>query len=141
MKITTFILIIFLIAYNATAQRNVDLVIADATWHYMFHCYISLHEDEGMMGQFVVKNTATPISTAISNKKDFLIYHNLANNKIFIKFLYPPLQVNDVSVIDAVGKTVYVLPSLQLQNGIDVKNFANEIIYLQLTNQAKNKCT
>lgn len=31
---------------------------ADTLHPYMYHCHISLHEDEGMMGQFIVKNTA-----------------------------------------------------------------------------------
>ena len=27
---------------------------ADPTWPYMFHCHLLLHEDMGVMGQFVV---------------------------------------------------------------------------------------
>jgi FtsP/CotA-like multicopper oxidase with cupredoxin domain len=26
----------------------------DPTWPYMYHCHLMLHEDQGMMGQFVV---------------------------------------------------------------------------------------
>ncbi len=37
---------------------------ADATHPYMFHCHIALHEDEGMMGQFVVVDTSTTTSVA-----------------------------------------------------------------------------
>jgi FtsP/CotA-like multicopper oxidase with cupredoxin domain/arylsulfatase A-like enzyme len=38
---------------------------ADITHPYMYHCHISLHEDEGMMGQFVVGSTA--VSPTVSN--------------------------------------------------------------------------
>ncbi len=37
---------------------------ADITHPFMYHCHISLHEDEGMMGQFVVGSTA--ISPTVS---------------------------------------------------------------------------
>lgn len=26
----------------------------DPTWPYMYHCHLALHEDQGMMGQFLV---------------------------------------------------------------------------------------
>jgi hypothetical protein len=32
---------------------------ADTAHPFMYHCHIALHEDEGMMGQFIVKNTST----------------------------------------------------------------------------------
>lgn len=35
---------------------------ADSTAPYMFHCHIALHEDEGMMGQFVVIDKGTRIT-------------------------------------------------------------------------------
>jgi len=40
-------------------QRTYRLIMrfedyADPTWPYMYHCHLLLHEDEGMMGQFVV---------------------------------------------------------------------------------------
>jgi len=43
---------------------------ADATHPYMFHCHIALHEDEGMMGQFVVVDTTT--TTSVAEKRERL---------------------------------------------------------------------
>ncbi len=41
---------------------------ADSTAPYMFHCHIALHEDEGMMGQFVVvDNGSTPTVSFMSS--------------------------------------------------------------------------
>ena len=48
---------------------------ADSTHPYMYHCHFSNHEDGGMMGQFVVKNTSSlPLSllsftTLLANKE------------------------------------------------------------------------
>ncbi len=40
-------------------QTTVELLVRftdhhDPTWPYMYHCHLMLHEDQGMMGQFVV---------------------------------------------------------------------------------------
>lgn len=37
------------------ALRFTDYV--DPTWPYMYHCHLAMHEDQGMMGQFLVLNT------------------------------------------------------------------------------------
>jgi bilirubin oxidase len=47
---------------------------ADSTMPYMFHCHILTHEDEGMMGQFVV----TPIPT--ETKEDIRIEPKVGPN-------------------------------------------------------------
>lgn len=43
---------------------------ADATHPYMFHCHMTFHEDEGLMGQFIVTPPVTSLpSISISNTK------------------------------------------------------------------------
>ncbi|MBS1560212.1 MAG: multicopper oxidase domain-containing protein [Bacteroidetes bacterium] len=43
---------------------------ADAQHPYMFHCHIALHEDEGMMGQFVVVDTIATTSVSEQRSAD-----------------------------------------------------------------------
>jgi blue copper oxidase len=43
---------------------------ADSTHPYMYHCHVSFHEDEGMMGQFVVTPPVSTLpSVSITDKK------------------------------------------------------------------------
>jgi FtsP/CotA-like multicopper oxidase with cupredoxin domain len=46
-------------------SRAVELVVrfdehADPEWPYMYHCHLLRHEDQGMMGQFVVLGEGQP---------------------------------------------------------------------------------
>ena len=54
--------------------RFVDF--ADATHPYMYHCHIAAHEDEGMMGQFVVDPAPTRVHPEITDEHSLLVYPN-----------------------------------------------------------------
>ncbi|HQW46037.1 MAG: multicopper oxidase domain-containing protein [Bacteroidetes bacterium] len=48
---------------------------------YMFHCHLLHHEDDGMMGSFVVIDSAWALNIQeITNTNDFSIYPNPTNN-------------------------------------------------------------
>jgi blue copper oxidase len=113
---------------------------ADALHPFMYHCHISLHEDEGMMGQFVVTGTATSTLQAIKKANDIKLYPNPANDRLFINFSDPNMQAYYVRISNALGKTMYMLPRPQLQEGIDISNFASGVYTLELTDE-KTKTT
>ncbi len=110
---------------------------ADALHPFMFHCHISLHEDEGMMGQFVVTN---PNSVNTLEKIDIpvTIYPNPANSHLFVKFNNPNQSAYYIRIIDVLGRTIMMLPQPDLSNGIDVKQLKNGIYHILITeNQSK----
>lgn len=115
---------------------------ADATHPFMFHCHIALHEDEGMMGQFVVTNTNTAIGMNEKNKdeKDFLLYPNPANDRLYISFIDPSMVAYYIRITNSVGKTIYMLPRPELSNGLDISALAAGIYFIQLTDD-KTKLT
>jgi len=115
---------------------------ADATHPFMFHCHIALHEDEGMMGQFVVTNTNTAIgiNEKDSDEKDFFIYPNPANDKLYISFVDPSMVAYYIRITNSVGKTIYMLPSPELANGLDISTLSSGIYFIQLTDD-KTKLT
>ena len=49
------------------------------------------------------------------------------------------MQAYYVRVVDVIGRTMYMLPNPELNNGIDVKNFAAGTYYLQLTDKLNKK--
>lgn len=107
---------------------------ADPLHPFMYHCHIALHEDEGMMGQFVVTNT-----TATSNldplNDHFNVYPNPSQDRIFIRFNSPNQSAYYIKVIDALGRTKLMLPQPQLENGIDIHSLKAGIYHLLLTDQ------
>lgn len=59
---------------------------ADTAIPYMFHCHILMHEDDGMMGQFVVSPNGVGVNEVSSTDESIFTYPNPAHNKMHIKF-------------------------------------------------------
>jgi len=57
----------------------------DATMPYMYHCHILSHEDNGMMGQFIINPSTTGINTLSDNDFQLLTYPNPATDSWLIK--------------------------------------------------------
>lgn len=94
---------------------------ADATHPFMYHCHFSQHEDDGMMGQFVV--TGTPLGTkTVSNSTKFKLYPNPANDKLFISLNDESTEVYYITITSIEGRTVMMLPQPLWKDGIDISN-------------------
>lgn len=113
---------------------------ADALHPFMYHCHISLHEDEGMMGQFVVTDP-TSNSALEQPDSDFTLYPNPVTQHLFINFEDASRTAYYVKIVNALGKTVLMLPQPDLRKGIDLEFLAKGIYFLQLTDNHSKKTT
>jgi blue copper oxidase len=113
---------------------------ADAIHPFMYHCHFSNHEDEGMMGQFIVTNTITAVNEYIKNENEFMLYPNPAKNILNVSFDKPYMQAYYIRIINSSGKTLMMLPKPNLENGIDINGLKSGTYFLQLTDD-KNKLT
>jgi bilirubin oxidase len=81
----------------------------DSVIPYMYHCHILMHEDDGMMGQFVVMPQGwSGINNSVVPFADFRAYPNpvkdCLNIKIENKMANYPVEIN---IFDALGRNVY----------------------------------
>lgn len=106
---------------------------ADATHPFMYHCHIALHEDEGMMGQFVVTDQAGISETPLLS--DFTLFPNPTKEKLFIRLGEQPAEIYYATITNASGKTVMMLPKPELASGIDVSQLKKGTYFLELTEQ------
>ena len=106
---------------------------ADATHPFMYHCHIALHEDEGMMGQFVVTDQAGISETPLLS--DFTLFPNPTKEKLFIHLGEQPAEIYYATITNASGKTVMMLPKPELAAGIDVSQLKKGTYFLELTEQ------
>ena len=74
---------------------------ADSTMPYMFHCHLLTHEDEGMMGQFVVK--PLPTETAKMQAASFFSFPNPFQNQVRLDGIG---QHEPWAIFDAFGKSI-----------------------------------
>lgn len=108
---------------------------ADALHPFMYHCHISLHEDEGMMGQFVVTGSTTPTLEPIKNESNIVVYPNPANDRVFVSFSDRNMEAYYVRIVNMLGKTMYMLPRPQLSEGIEIGHFAPGVYLIQVTDE------
>lgn len=72
---------------------------------YMYHCHMLHHEDDGMMGSFIVIDTnATDIQS--DNAINFLIYPNPAANTLFIQLDNNTTWV-EIKIVNILGEVLY----------------------------------
>ncbi len=108
---------------------------ADSLHPFMYHCHIALHEDDGMMGQFVVKNPSVGIvegTSTVQQRPLFSVYPNPAFNKLFFNNNGSDQGVYYVRITNILGKTMYMLPKPEVQNGIDISNLPVGIYFAQV---------
>ena len=116
---------------------------SDSIHPFMYHCHFANHEDGGMMGQFIVRDTNT-VATGIGETpvaSDFNLYPNPAHNKLFIQLPETNAGVYYVRMSDMAGRTVYMLPQPQLQTGIDISNLPAGVYLVALTDSKFNTIT
>ena len=113
---------------------------SDATWPYMYHCHALTHEDEGMMGSFVVKS-ATPTNEVNTEGVNYSLSPNPATNRLYVKMADATASVYYIRIINSVGRTLYMLPKPELEKGIDISHFASGIYFMQLTDEKTKQVT
>ena len=114
---------------------------SDELHPFMYHCHMSVHEDEGMMGQFVVEN-ATSTKSIVSDHNFFTIYPNPVHEKLFIKINESNNSAYYIRIFDALGRTMLMLPKPSLQNGVDISRLVNGYYTIQVTeNNTKSTTT
>ena len=105
---------------------------ADSLHPFMYHCHFSNHEDDGMMGQFVVVNNQSTQIKEMQKAIDYSIYPNPTSDKIYLKLENASIEVYYVTITNANGKTVMMLPQPEMYKGIDISSLTKGIYHVQL---------
>ncbi|NBP05686.1 MAG: T9SS C-terminal target domain-containing protein [Bacteroidetes bacterium] len=114
---------------------------ADPLHPFMYHCHISLHEDEGMMGQFVVTESTGSNKNKTGNIP-LTVYPNPANNKIYVAFKDKSLSAYYIIITDMLGRTKLMLPKPNLHDGIDIGHLSKGIYHITIIeNKTKQSIT
>ncbi|MCX6199630.1 MAG: multicopper oxidase domain-containing protein [Bacteroidetes bacterium] len=102
---------------------------ADATTPYMYHCHLLHHEDDGMMGSFVVLDTTSTGVEEINSSNNFSVYPNPATALLNIKS--NSNENFSIAVFNSLGESLYSAFSTG-DFKLQTSSFANGIYFLQL---------
>jgi blue copper oxidase len=101
---------------------------------YMYHCHLLHHEDEGMMGTFVVLDTnSTGVKELNKYETNVTVYPNPASNTLSMKF--SNIIVSSLELYNAVGQNITRRTNTQLQQNqmnLDVSALSNGIYFIHI---------
>ncbi len=105
---------------------------ADEDTPYMYHCHMLSHEDDGMMGQFLVLDNTT--STNEQEKNPILIYPNPVTNIINIQGLVP----STIELYNTSGKILERRISIGNDEQFNMSEFSTGVYYFSITSPKKS---
>ena len=82
-----------------------------------------------MMGQFIVTNT-TGVQDVVKQNTAFSVFPNPVSDRLYFKFENPETEVYYVTIRDAVGRAVMMLPQPEIQKGINTASLAKGIYFV-----------
>jgi bilirubin oxidase len=79
---------------------------SDAKVPYMYHCHLLHHEDDGMMGNFLVIDTTgtTGVSNHYVDKDNFRIYQDFMNHELTAVIHVEKKQAAEIFIADVLGR-------------------------------------
>jgi len=96
---------------------------------YMYHCHMLIHEDGGMMGQFVVKKQGVGISEFNLND-NVLVYPNPSNGIIYLE-TKNGFALIAMEVVDVYGRSIKTFTDLSATESIDLSSLAKGVYFLR----------
>jgi blue copper oxidase len=108
---------------------------ANDTVPYMYHCHILHHEDDGMMGSFVVRDTTTGISEAQFADDNVIVFPNPASSHVSL-FSNIPFHKTEIKIMNALGQLqVEKLSDGENKIELDVSILPEGIYFLQVKSE------
>lgn len=119
---------------------------ADSVFPYMYHCHMLTHEDDGMMGQFLVIDTIGTSGIAnIQLENSFYVTPNPVQNGV--AYIQWKDQVNgrfDMDVVDLTGKIIQsknLFVKSERRSQIDLSGLNNGMYFLRIRNEKGESAT
>lgn len=103
---------------------------------YMFHCHLLHHEDDGMMGTFLVVDSSTiGISETIQN--DILkLYPNPVNQTVTV-YANESMLPGDLVMYNSLGEVVLTQKVKEPETRINLQNYNQGVYYFRMSYQNK----
>lgn len=118
---------------GGTAQLIMKYIdFSDTIMPYMYHCHISSHEDNGMMGQFMVEPSTHQNPQGINDINDasIQVFPNPVTNELQLDGKGNTIQ--QIKIFNSIGELIYSKDTKQTKTTIDINFLAIGQYYLTL---------
>ena len=123
---------VVLVPANQTARFITRFTeYSDSLKPYMFHCHIALHEDAGMMGQFVVGNSPAGIMNKTQNAR-MKLYPNPTKGLLHFA-MTDNIIIKHATVINMRGQVVREFELNTHESDLNVADLSTGLYFLRLT--------
>tara|TARA_B110000211_G_C14082741_1_gene555336 strand:+ start:239 stop:1930 length:1692 start_codon:yes stop_codon:yes gene_type:complete len=132
---------VVLVYPNETVEFVAEFLdFTDSMYTYMMHCHSLGHEDNGMMEQFIVVDTAS-VATGVAETdfKNFNVYPVPVENNLMIESDEITGDI-DLVISNSLGQVLMNLKDYQIKQAIDVSSLTHGIYFLtiKVRNQSLN---
>ncbi len=103
---------------------------ADDSVPYMYHCHLLHHEDEGMMGSFLVIDTTLSSVSEIELANNIQLFPNPTSGKIQLLSLNN--KIKNASICNMMGERLFSLSINSKTSGLDLRALPEGIYFIQI---------
>jgi len=105
----------------------------NATIPYMYHCHLLHHEDEGMMGSFIVLDSATLAIKENIDLNGVSVYPNPTTEFVHVKFGIENYHDACLTVTNLSGQKMMVKKVFEPIERLDVTTFAKGVYFVSIS--------
>ena len=119
------------------AQQTIKFItkfedFCDPMYPYMYHCHMLTHEDDGMMGQFLVTCPTSGISEQELLSNSIQVFPNPATDRIHVKNDSPE-KIKSLNIYTIQGKSISNYPGLSNNDfNIDMSSFSRGTYIIEI---------
>ncbi len=124
------------------AMQSVRLIMkfddfSDPEVPYMFHCHMLLHEDDGMMGQFLVKGTPTGLNI-LGGNPEIKIYPNPVTDRLTVEVPGVDQSPVTIEITNSLGQLCLQEKVIGFLITLNTSNLKTGIYYIKIIYQNRS---
>lgn len=116
---------------------------ADTLTPFMYHCHILMHEDDGMMGQFVIVPNQTGINSISKTNNNLTVYPNPSNTSFSINLKNTDEKIERLELFNLQGERLFEkqINNMNDANNIDISKLSTGTYFVKVISSDKKQFT
>lgn len=114
------------------------LDFADTVMPYMYHCHILSHEDNGMMGQFIINPTTSGFMENSGDDNNITFFPNPVTDELAVLLGKGNTERKTITIYNTLGKAIFTTTTTENKLSISVSEYAPGMFLLSANYESGN---